>query len=103
MSAGSPAHGTGRVGTAKESIAATPGTPPGLRRWSGKRRSAGGTRVKRQNFNIWYWVAALFGLLAVQYVVGGLVQPVATLPYSQFQQLLNEGKVAEVGVSDRFL
>ena len=59
--------------------------------------------MTKQNFNIWYWVAALLGLLLVQYVAGGLVQPVATIPYSQFQQLLNENKVAEVGVSDRFL
>jgi cell division protease FtsH len=60
--------------------------------------------VKDQSrFNIWYWVAALIGLIAVQYAVTTVVQPVATIPYSQFQQLLNEGKVAEVGVSDRFL
>jgi cell division protease FtsH len=59
--------------------------------------------VTNQKFNSWYWVAALFGLLVVQYVVGAVVQPVATIPYSQFQQLLNEGKIAEVGVSDRFL
>jgi cell division protease FtsH len=60
--------------------------------------------VKDQSrFNIWYWVAALIGLIVVQYAVTTVVQPVATIPYSQFQQLLNEGKVAEVGVSDRFL
>jgi len=59
--------------------------------------------MTKQNFNIWYWVAALFALLAVQYAVTGVVRPVATIPYSQFRQLLNEGKVAEVGVSDRYL
>jgi cell division protease FtsH len=59
--------------------------------------------VNKQKFNAWYWVAALFGLLAVQYVVATAVRPVATIPYSQFQQLLGEGKIAEVGVSDRFL
>ncbi|GGC62067.1 ATP-dependent zinc metalloprotease FtsH [Siccirubricoccus deserti] len=59
--------------------------------------------MNKQKFNAWYWVAALFGLLAVQYVAAVVVQPVATIPYSQFQQLLAEGKVAEVGVSDRFL
>ena len=32
-----------------------------------------------------------------------VAKPVATIPYSQFQQLLSEDKVAEVGVSDRFL
>ena len=59
--------------------------------------------MTKRKFNVWYWIAALFGLLVVQYVVGTVVQPVATIPYSEFQQLLNEGKVAEVGVSDRFL
>jgi cell division protease FtsH len=59
--------------------------------------------VTKHKFNIWYWFAAFFGLLAVQYVVGTVVQPVATIPYSQFQQLLNEDKIAELGVSDRFL
>ncbi|MBR0671613.1 ATP-dependent zinc metalloprotease FtsH [Neoroseomonas soli] len=54
-------------------------------------------------FNTWYWIAALFGLLLVQYVMTNVAQPVATIPYSQFQQLLNDGKVVEVGVSDRFL
>ena len=59
--------------------------------------------MTKQKFNIWFWVAALLGLLAVQYAVVNVARPVATIPYSQFQQLLNEGKVAEVGVSDRFL
>nr|WP_246514104.1 ATP-dependent zinc metalloprotease FtsH [Neoroseomonas soli] len=45
----------------------------------------------------------MFGLLLVQYVMTNVAQPVATIPYSQFQQLLNDGKVVEVGVSDRFL
>jgi cell division protease FtsH len=59
--------------------------------------------MTKQNFNIWYWIAALLGLLVMQYAVNAVIQPVATIPYSQFQQLLNEGKVAEVGVSNRFL
>jgi cell division protease FtsH len=59
--------------------------------------------MTKQNFNIWYWIAALLGLLVMQYAVNAVIQPVATIPYSQFQQLLNEGKVAEVGVSDCFL
>jgi cell division protease FtsH len=53
-------------------------------------------------FHIWYWIAALLGLLAIQYLIA-VGQQVATIPYSQFQQLLREGKVAEVGVSDRFI
>ena len=30
-------------------------------------------------------------------------QKVAAIPYSQFQQLLHDGKVAELGVSDRYI
>jgi len=59
--------------------------------------------MTKNKFNAWYWIAALFGLLIVQYAITNVVQPVATIPYSQFQQLLQENKVAEVGVSDRFL
>jgi cell division protease FtsH len=57
---------------------------------------------KQGRFNLWYWVAALVGLFAIQYLVS-LGQQVAPIPYSQFQQLVREGKVAEVGVSDRFI
>jgi cell division protease FtsH len=59
--------------------------------------------VKRQSsFNLWYWVAAFVAILAIQYVAS-LGQRVATIPYSQFQQLVREGKVAEAGISDRFI
>jgi cell division protease FtsH len=58
--------------------------------------------MKKNNFNLWYWAAALLFLLVAQYLVA-MNQQVATIPYSQFQQLLNDGKVAEVGVSDRFM
>ncbi|WP_135469885.1 ATP-dependent zinc metalloprotease FtsH [Crenalkalicoccus roseus] len=54
----------------------------------------------QRSFNIWYWVAALLGLLLIQWVVGQ-GQQVAPIPYSQFQQLVREGKVLEVGVADR--
>ncbi|MDO9707110.1 ATP-dependent zinc metalloprotease FtsH [Paracraurococcus lichenis] len=55
-----------------------------------------------RKFHIGYWVAVLLGLFVVQYMVA-VNHQVASIPYSQFQQLLNDGKVAEVGVSDRFL
>jgi cell division protease FtsH len=56
----------------------------------------------KNRFNLWYWVAALLGLLVIQYLIA-IGQQVATIPYSQFQALLREGKVVEVGVSDRFI
>ncbi len=58
--------------------------------------------MKNNNFNFWYGVAALLGLFVIQYFAA-MNQQIAMIPYSQFQQLLNEGKVAEVGVSDRFM
>ena len=52
--------------------------------------------------NLWYWLAALLGLLAFQYFYA-VSQQVAPIPYSQFTQLLRQGKVEEVGISDRFI
>jgi cell division protease FtsH len=53
-------------------------------------------------FHIGYWIAAFLGLILFQYVYT-TTQQVANIPYSQFEQLLREGKVAEIGVSDRFI
>jgi cell division protease FtsH len=57
---------------------------------------------KAKRFNTWYWVAAILGILLVQYVVS-MAQQIAPIPYSQFQELLRAGKVAEIGISDRFI
>ncbi len=58
--------------------------------------------MKRSHFHIGYAVAAMIGVLIIQYVVSTSHQ-IATIPYSQFQQLLRDGKVDSVGVSDRFI
>ncbi|MPR10188.1 ATP-dependent zinc metalloprotease FtsH [Microvirga tunisiensis] len=58
--------------------------------------------TKQTRFNTWYWVAAFIGVLVIQYVFAS-AQQIATIPYSQFQELLQNGKVAQVGVSDRFI
>ena len=57
---------------------------------------------KQTRFHIGYWIAAVIGLMVLQYFYVS-AQKVATIPYSQFQQLLQEGKVAKVGVSDRYI
>ncbi|PDT81758.1 ATP-dependent zinc metalloprotease FtsH [Sinorhizobium sp. BJ1] len=57
---------------------------------------------KQMKFNIWYWVAAFFALMAFQYIFATATQ-VAQIPYSQFESYLNEGKIAEVAVSDQFI
>lgn len=57
---------------------------------------------KKTRFNIGYWIVAFFILMAFQYLFETATQ-VAQIPYSQFEAYLNEGKVAEVAVSDRFI
>ena len=57
---------------------------------------------KQTRFHIGYWVAAMIGLLILQYFYVA-AQKVASIPYSQFEQLLHDGKVSEVGVSDHYL
>src|SRR4051812_47982274 len=58
--------------------------------------------TKNTQFNTWYWLAAIFGILVIQYLFGTAGQ-IATIPYSEFQQLLQGGKVAEIGISDNFI
>jgi len=53
-------------------------------------------------FNAWYFVAALAGILLLQSLIAGFAG-VKPIPYSEFQQLLRENRVAEVAVSDRFI
>ena len=57
---------------------------------------------KKTTFNIWYFVAAFGGILLLQAFIAsfGGTKPIA---YSDFQQLLRDGKVVEVAVSDRFI
>jgi cell division protease FtsH len=57
---------------------------------------------KQTRFHIAYWIAAILGLLALQYFYT-TAQKVAAIPYSQFEQLLRDHKVAEVGISDRYI
>ena len=47
---------------------------------------------KQARFHIGYWVAAMIGLLMVQYFYT-TAQRVAAVPYSQFQQLLHDGEI----------
>ena len=56
----------------------------------------------KTKFNIWYWVAAFIGLMLFQSWYTTLTQ-VAEIPYSQFQERLEQGKIAEAAVSDRFI
>ena len=50
---------------------------------------------RKHHFAIWYVFAAFLGVMLVQYVWLIYTQ-VETVPYSQFEQLLNENKISEV-------
>ena len=56
----------------------------------------------KMRFNVGYAIAAIFAVFVIQYVVSTASQ-VAVIPYSEYQQLLKQGKVATVGISDRTL
>lgn len=57
---------------------------------------------RKTRFNLWYWILAFFVVMAIQYVYVA-TQHIAQIPYSQFESLLRNGKIAEVQVSDRFI
>src|SRR5690242_9345917 len=56
----------------------------------------------KMRFNIGYAIAAIFGILLVQFVYVS-ASKIASIPYSEYQQLLREGKIESVGISDRTL
>jgi cell division protease FtsH len=58
--------------------------------------------TKQTRFNIGYAIAAIFGVFLIQYVISTANQ-IAPIPYSDFQHLLRDGKIATAGVSDRFI
>src|SRR5260370_39031812 len=57
---------------------------------------------KQTQFHVVYWLAAIIGILLLQHFYS-ISQRIEALPYSQFQQLLQEGKVDRVAVSDRYI
>jgi cell division protease FtsH len=57
---------------------------------------------KQTRFHIGYWIAALIGIFVLQYFYA-LSQQIAPIPYSEFQQLLHDRKIAEIAVSDRYI
>ncbi len=57
---------------------------------------------KKRQFNLWYWVGALLAMMVFQYFFTATTQ-IVEIPYSQFQTYLEEGRITEVAVSDRFI
>ncbi|UPK19182.1 ATP-dependent zinc metalloprotease FtsH [Bradyrhizobium sp. 131] len=56
--------------------------------------------TQKTRFNFAYAVFAIFALAFIQYVIAA-ANRIAIIPYSEYQQLLREGKVDSVGISDR--
>ena len=54
---------------------------------------------KKTQFNIWYFVIAIMGLLFLEQI-WGQHQNVETLPYSQFQQDLQDGRIDKMVVTE---
>src|SRR5260221_9851962 len=65
-------------------------------------RPGGLTMTNQNRFNVGYAIAAIFLVFMIQYAVS-VANQIAPIPYSDFQRLLHEGKIATVGVSDRFI
>ncbi len=59
----------------------------------------GGQMERKTQFSIWYFILALFALLTLQdlWVEMRAVEP---LPYSEFQQMVKDGRVAEIAITD---
>ncbi|WOH60284.1 ATP-dependent zinc metalloprotease FtsH [Bradyrhizobium sp. BWC-3-1] len=58
--------------------------------------------TKNTRFNVAYAIFALLALSFIQYVFA-TAHAIAVLPYSEYQQLLRQGKVDSVGISDRLV
>ena len=56
----------------------------------------------KTRFNVGYAIAAIFAVLLIQYAISTANQ-IAVIPYSEFQRLLRQSKVATVAISDRML
>ena len=53
---------------------------------------------RKYRIMVWYVTGAIVGVLLLQYFLSNYSH-VDTIPYSQFEQLLNEGKISEVSIS----
>ena len=58
--------------------------------------------TKQTQFHVGYWLIALAGIMLLQYFIM-VNQKIEAVPYSQFQQLLHDGKIEKVAVSNRFV
>src|SRR5260370_26931535 len=57
---------------------------------------------KETQYHAWYWVAAIVAMMVIQAVFAAYTQ-IQTIPYSEFQDDLKAGKIAEVRVSGNYI
>jgi len=57
---------------------------------------------KETQYHAWYWVAVIVAVMAIQVIFASYTQ-IAQLPYSEFQDALKAGKIAEVRVSGNYI
>jgi cell division protease FtsH len=57
---------------------------------------------KETQYHAWYWVAVMVAVMAIQVIFASYTQ-IAQLPYSEFQDALKGGKIAEVRVSGNYI
>src|SRR5712672_1800161 len=57
---------------------------------------------KETQYHTWYWVAAIVAMMVIQAIFAAYTQ-VQTIPYSEFQDDLKAGKIAEVRVSGNYI
>jgi cell division protease FtsH len=57
---------------------------------------------KETQYHAWYWIAAMAGVMLIQTVFASYTQ-IAQIPYSEFQNDLKAGKIAEVRVSGNYI
>jgi cell division protease FtsH len=56
----------------------------------------------KTGFHIGYWVVAFLIFAGLQYIYA-MNQRIEPIPYSQFEQLLRDRKIAELAISDRYI
>ena len=57
---------------------------------------------KKAQYHAWYFIAAMFAVLLIEQLWSES-QKIDVIPYSQFQQDLQQGRVSEVRVSDKYI
>src|SRR6266404_9878285 len=57
---------------------------------------------KETQYHAWYWIAAIAAVMIIQAIFASYTQ-IQTIPYSEFQDDLKAGKIAEVRVSGNYV